>query len=600
MWEPPHDVKSWRAFWALPADSAPYLTRPEPVGVDDPAWDDLAEWDAYWDAWHEWRCAQLEARYHLGIYYDRAEADRRMAFFRALKPSKGKWDSPYLRLLAWEEQQTVRTMYGYKRADGMRLFRDIFVFVPKKQGKGDLAGGVVLDQLFIEHEPGTEVYGAAKNSVQARIVYERAYSMVKTCPALARRAKLLDSTKTIVVPDPNGADGYYKVLSADVGSQEGPSMQCLVADEVHVIPAKLLDVLTDGSGAARRQPLKFYTTTAGDDFEMPWYALLGYAKGVEDGVIEDPSFLPVLYMVREDEGEDWHDEAMWYKANPSLGTLINIDEMRSEYAKARAMPEKQASFKRRRLNIPVPDEAMRYLPMAEWDACDVTGDLVALVKRRDELLAEMKGEQGVGWLDLSSQTDLTTFGLAFNRPDGSVVVLPWFFLPKDNLAKRSHRDRAHYQSWADSGFVELTDGNKVDYRVVRVHINAMRDAGYKFREIAYDDWNAGKIETELGEEDGFVMVPITQNVKQMNAPTKELLGLTLSASLKHGGNPVLRYMADNMNVKVDGNERVLPMKNKSTGRIDGIVGIIMALSRLTRQDPPPRRSVYEDRGIEYL
>ena len=585
MWEDPHDVKSWRAFWALPTDCGPYRARPEVSLLDPSTFDDLAEWDAYWTAWHEWRCSVLEARYELGIHYDHREADRRVNFFRALKPSKGKWDSPYLRLIAWEEQQVVRTMYGYQRGDGTRLFRDIFVFVPKKQGKGDLAGGVVLDQLFLEGEPGTEVYGAAKNSIQARIVYERAYAMVKTCPALARRAKLLDSTKTIVVPDPHGADGYYKVLSADAGSQEGPSMQCLVADEVHVIPAKLLDVLTDGSGAARRQPIKFYTTTAGEDFSMPWYALLEFAKGVEDGVVSAADFLPVLYMVREDEGEDWQDEASWYKANPSLGTLINIEEMRSEYAKALAMPNKKASFKRRRLNIPVADGATRYLPMDAWDKCGPTGDVRMLAQIRDKMLEDMKGQQAVGWLDLSSRIDLTTFGLLFKRPDGTYVPIPWFFIPKENLQKRSARDRAHYQDWADHGFLVLTDGDCVDQRVVREHINAVR-ADYIFREIAYDDFDAGKIAIELQDEDGFVMVPITQNIKQMNAPTKHLLTLTIGGRIAHGGNPVLRYMADNMNVKTDGNERVQPMKNKSTGRIDGIVGIIMALDRLIGADEP--------------
>jgi len=225
--------------------------------------------------------------------------------------------------------------------------------------------------------------------------------------------------------------------------------------------------------------------------------------------------------------------------------------------------------------------------MTSWDACDVTGSLAELAAVRRRLMDELKGQHCVGWLDLSSMTDLTTFGLLFDRPDGSVVPIPWFFLPKENLDKRGSKDRAYYRAWADAGFVTLTEGNKVDYRAVRGQINQARTDGYRFLEIAYDVWNAGKLETELSEEDGFVMVPIDQNIKQMNAPTKELLGLTLAGQVKHGGNPVLRYMADKLTVKVDPNERVQPMKNKSSGRIDGVVGIIMALSRLIRCGEEP-------------
>lgn len=580
MWERPHDVASWRAFWHLPD------------GHEDFTEDD-------WTRWHEWRCDVLEERYGLGVHYDEAEADRRLRFFRALPLTQGRWAGQRFVPMPWQEQLVLRALYGYVREDGTRLFHECFVYVAKKNGKGDLAAGVVLDQLFLEDEAGAEVYGAAKNSKQAAIVYQRAQSMVKASPPLRQRCHLLESVKRVRVPNPQGADSFYQVLSADVGSLEGPSMQCLVADEVHVIPAALLDVITDGSGAAREQPLKLYTTTAGNDFSMPWYDLLQFAQGVEDGVIESPYFLPVLFMLRPDEGDDWMDEATWSKANPSLGVTITLDGLREEFEKAKAMPAKQASFKRRRLNIPVADDALRYLPMSEWDACGPTGSLATLAEARERAMTELAGQQAVGWLDLSSRTDITTFGLLFPRPDGVVVPLPWFFIPKENLDKRGERDRAHYRQWAEYGFIELTEGNVTDYRALRTRINALRET-FVFREIAYDDWNAGKIEQEL-LEDGFTMVPVKQSISSMNPGTKELLSLTMSGKLHHLGNPVLRYMADNLAVRMDQNERVQPMKNKSTGRIDGIVGIVMALDRIIRHEeaaPPPQP--YKDRDVLVL
>jgi phage terminase large subunit-like protein len=236
--------------------------------------------------------------------------------------------------------------------------------------------------------------------------------------------------------------------------------------------------------------------------------------------------------------------------------------------------------------------------MDAWDACDVTGDVTKLAKVRAQMLDDLKGRQAIGWLDLSSVTDITTFGLLFPQPNGDVIPLPWFFLPRENLDRRGELDHAHYRSWADHGFLELTDGTRNDYRAVRALIQRVRE-DYKFTDIAYDDWNAGGIETLLTEEDGFTMIPIRQNISTLSQPTKELLGLTLTGQMKHGGNPVLRYMADKFVVKEDQNERVMPLKNKATGRIDGIMGIVFALSRFLRPEPEEEEtpSIYSTRGI---
>jgi phage terminase large subunit-like protein len=582
----PGDVAGWREFWRLP------------VGCEDFT-------AADWTAWHEWRCSALEARHGLGIHYDAAEADDHVDFARSLKLGLGEWAGRHFEPMAWQEHQILRPLFGYVRGDGTRLFREVFVYVPKKQGKSDLAAIIVNDQLFLEGEPGSEVYGAAKNSKQAALIFKRVHSMLKQEPDLMRQCKVLESSKKVNVPNPSGADSFYQVITADVGANEGPSVQCLSLDEIEQVPGKLFEVLTDGSTAARRQPIKFFTGTGGDDFSLPWYPMLGYAQGVEDGIVDDPTFLPVLYMVRDDE--NWNDPACRRRANPSLGVTITWEDMESEYAKALAMPHKQGSFKRRRLNMPVADDAVRFLPMGSWDACapkDAEGraivtDLAALAAIRVRMLEDLKGRQCVGWLDLSSTTDLTTFGLLFPNPDGSVVVLPWVFLPSDNLDARGSIDRAQYRAWAEHGFLELTEGNRVDLRVVREHVNRVR-ADYVFREIAYDDWNAAGIETMLGEEDGFDMKPVPQNISHMSAPTKMLLRLVLGGDIDHGGNPVARYCADNLKVNVDSNERVRPDKGKATGRIDVVTGIIMALSRLVEMQEPQQESVYETRGAIFL
>jgi phage terminase large subunit-like protein len=215
-------------------------------------------------------------------------------------------------------------------------------------------------------------------------------------------------------------------------------------------------------------------------------------------------------------------------------------------------------------------------------------DLDALGKIRARMLDDLAGRQGYGWLDLSSKTDITTFGLVVPRDDGTVTLMPWFFIPRDNIRERGERDAALYEQWAHYGFIELTDGNVSDYDYLRKRINEIRHGagGIRFQEIAYDDWNAGGLEQHL-IEDGFTMVPTAQSIKSLSPGTKELLALTLSGRADHGGNPVLRYMADNLVVESDTNERVRPTKAKSTGRIDGIVGCVMGLDRVMRHEEQP-------------
>jgi phage terminase large subunit-like protein len=582
MWERPHDVESWRAFWALPPGHADY---------DEDTW----------TKWHEWRCEVLEKRYGLGIHYDPQMADFHLGFYRALKHTKGEWQGLSFEPLPWQEHQVLRPVFGYMRGNGLRLYRRAFVFVPKKQGKSELAAGTVLDQLFAEDEPGAEVYGAAKDYDQASGVFDVVHGMIKQSQYLKDRCKVLESTRRVIVPSSEGSNSRYHVLSAELGSKEGPSIQALVIDEVHVVPDKMIDVLTDGSGAARRQPLFLFITTAGENVLSRAYELFEYAQGVEDGEVPDEAFLPVLYFVRIDEGENWEDEEVWRRVNPSMGHTTTFEEFKAAFLEAKFMPSKRASFMRRRLNIFVADDASRYIPMEQWDACGPkvsVNDLSVAIAARQKLIEEVISTkaQGVGWMDLSSMTDITTFGLLFSLPDRRTIVIPFFFLPRENLAKRSERDRARYVQWAEAGLITLTDGSSTDYRAVRQCINKAREDGFKFREVAYDDWNAGKLEVELAEEDGFTMTPIPQNMSRMSSPTKHLLGLVLDKLIDHGGNPVLRWMADNMNVKVDQNERVQPVKNRSRGRIDGVVGIIMALERVMFEEPE-KHSVYEERGV---
>ncbi len=229
---------------------------------------------------------------------------------------------------------------------------------------------------------------------------------------------------------------------------------------------------------------------------------------------------------------------------------------------------------------------VRWLSLEAWDACGGgTIDASSLADR-------------CCWagLDLSTTTDISALVLLFRDPDGGVTLLPWFWIPGDNTRKREHRDRVPYETWARQGLLETTPGNVIDYDRIRAQINAL---GKRFciREIAIDRWNATQLALQL-QGDGFEVVAFGQGFKDMSAPTKEWEKLVLCGRLRHGGHPVLRWMAGNVAVETDAAGNLKPSKKRSTERIDGIVAGIMGLARAQLDHEPA--SVYETRGLIIL
>ena len=256
------------------------------------------------------------------------KADWAVRFIRGgLTHTKGKWNGQPFTLLPWQEYQVVRPLFGTLREDGLRQYRMCYCEIPKKNGKSELAAAIALLLLFGDQEAGAEVYGAAASRGQATIVYRPASRMVRKNRTLRRLGNITDSTKNISVPS---TDSFYQVLSADAGVHHGYDAHGVIFDELHTQKTReLWDTLTEGAGDAREQPLVVAITTAGWDRNSVCYEMHRYAEQVRDGVIEDPTFLPVIYGL--EEGDDWEDEESWKKANPSLGHTIQIETLRTVF-----------------------------------------------------------------------------------------------------------------------------------------------------------------------------------------------------------------------------------------------------------------------------
>ena len=516
-------------------------------------------------------------------HYDKAQADFAVGFIECLCHTKGRWAGKPFKLLPWQEQ-IVRDIFGTLKADGNRQFTTAYIEIPKKNGKSELAAAIALYMLFADGEASPEVYGAAADRQQAAIVFDVAHQMVNMTAALAKRSKILTANKRIVSGFNNG---FYQVLSAEVTSKHGLNVSGLVLDEVHAQPnRKLYDVLTKGSGDAREQPLYFLITTAGNDTNSICYELHQKALDIIEGRKVDPTFYPVIYGAPE--SADWTSPAVWKEANPSLGDTITMEKVQAACESAKQNPAEENSFRQLRLNQWV-KQAVRWMPMDKWDACD-------FVVNEDELA----GRVCYGGLDLSSTTDITAFVLVFPPLDeeDKYHILPYFWIPEENVDLRVRRDHVPYDLWEKQGTLLTTEGNVVHYGYIEKFIEKLNER-FNIREIAYDRWGAVQMVQNL-EGMGFTVVPFGQGFKDMNPPTKELMKLTLEKRIAHGGHPVLRWMMDNIFIKTDPAGNIKPDKEKSTEKIDGVVATIMALDRAIRCGLDNGESVYDERGILLL
>lgn len=516
-----------------------------------------------------------------GEWFDEETADNAVAFFPGyLEFIEGERAGQPFDLEPWQKA-IVGCLFGWKRADGLRRYRESLVYVPRKNGKTPFCAGIVCLVMFTDGEPGAQLYSAASELEQAKLVYRHAAGMIERNPELSERCKVYRTYKSI---EHHGTSSVYKALSADAHTKHGFNSHLVIVDELHAHKdPELVDVLTTSTGS-RRQPLIIHITTADYARESVCNTKHDYACKVRDSVVSDSSFLPVVYEASVDE--DWTDEKVWYRVNPNLGVSVRLDYMRQQCQLARDEPSSENRFKRLHLNIRTQQD-IRWLQLEPWGKCGGKIDVAALA-----------GRTCFGAIDLSTKFDISSFCLCFPPAEDDE---PWKFLwrhwiPSENAEKREKRDRVPYLTWARQGFITLTPGSVIDYDFIKEAIG--EDARtYDIREIAYDTWNATQIALQLGDS-GATMVEFGQGFKSMSEPAKELEKMIVSQQMCHGDNPVLNWMASHVAVEMDAAGNIKPSKKKSTERIDGIVTAVMALGRAMVNESGP--NPYDTRGVIYL
>jgi len=508
--------------------------------------------------------------------FSKERANRALSFISSLKHTKGVWHGKNFKLLPWQEK-IVSEIFGTIKPNGYRQYTQSYVEIPKKQGKSELAAAIALYLTCGDGEPGAEVYGCAANKQQASIVFDVAVGMVEQNKTLRKLCKITPSQNRI---DFLPLKSFYQVLSSESPTKHGLNIHGVIFDELHAQPdRKLYDVMSFGAGDARKQPLFFTITTAGNDRHSICYEIHQKAQDLLAGRKKDPTFYPVIYGMKEDE--DWADEAVWRRVNPSIDVTVDIDKLRTAYNSAKENTAEENLFRQLRLNQWV-KQTIRWMPMDAWDKC----------AEHHIDIDDLKGRECYAGLDLSSTTDLTAVVLLFPPQDENepYIVLPYFWLPEDTLKLRVKRDKVPYDIWKQKGWLFTTEGNCLDYSYVEEFLRNL-NREYEIKELVFDGWNARHFVQKL---EGFTAVEYSQSYKSMSPPTNELMRLVLNNQIAHGGNIPLRWMADNVYASQDSSGNIKLDKKKSTEKIDGMIALVMALARALIDKPTG--SIYDVRG----
>ena len=539
--------------------------------------------DAKRAGWGPWIRSEADERALLnGAYFDVAAAERVRGFYSdLLVHSKGKFAGQPFHLLDWQYLDVIGPIYGWRRADGSRRYRRAYVEIPKKNGKSTIASGVALYHLVADGESGAEVYLSAADRDQAGIVYTEAANMVHASAELSAILEVRKATKLILYPDERSK---LEAIAADADSAEGKNASAIILDELHAWRGREFFESILYSGRAREQPLMFMITTAGDDMTGVCYEEHEKAIRVMKGEEFDDRYFG--YIRAADVDDDWKSPATWAKANPSLGVTIKEDEFAADCAEAAGNPRKENAFKRYGLNLWIGASAA-------WISSDVWASCYEAFN--EEQLAELDAWGGI---DLSRTQDLSA--LVWIVPvDELYYVVERLFMPKDLIREKEKTDKVPYGAWVQEGWITATEGNVVDYKYIRSAVR--KDAEiFTVAEIGFDPYNAEYLcNQQLREEDGLETIAVAQTMAKMGPPSTAFESLLKQRRFRHRKNPALDWMVGNAVAKEDENKNIRPNKLRSRGRIDGLIALLIGLSRALPAEGAGG-SFYDDNELESI
>jgi phage terminase large subunit-like protein len=481
------------------------------------------------------------------------------------KHSKGKMGGKAFVLELWQKAM-LAALFGFvHKIDGTRKYRELVFVVARKNGKSALGSAIALYMLMADGEAGPEIVSAATKKDQAKIIWSESKRMVKKSPVLSKRIRPLVAEMIC-----DGNDGTYKPLSSDSNTLDGLNIHCSLIDELHAIQDKnLYDVIVDGM-SAREQPLSIITTTAGTVregiFDIKYDECERIINGYDDkDGYKDERILPIMYEL--DNRKEWTVEEAWPKANPGLGTIKSIDQLKSKVHKAQSNPILVKNLLCKDFNI-------RETTSEAWLTFETINNTETYK------LSDLNPKYGIGGVDLSSTVDLTAACVLFRvQGDPKIYFKHMYWLPEDLLEQRTKEDKIPYDIWRDMGLLRTCQGNSVHAKyVTQWYLELMNEHGIYFPFIGYDSWSAKywveEMEGYFGKE---CMRPVIQGKKTLSSPMKSLGADLESKLIIYNNNPVTKWCLTNTAVDVDRNDNIQPIKTShQRRRIDGLAAMLNA------------------------
>ena len=527
--------------------------------------------------------------------FDEKRADYVCEFLGLLAFGSGDWAGKPFQLQEWQ-REPIREFYGtiledWEANQKFRIFQYLYLEIPKKNGKTEVAAALGLYHLVGDGEKNPQVYICAADKENASICFNAMCAMIDARPWLAKKVKQVPSQKKIVLAD---GSGFIKVLSAEAYSKHGYNASCVIFDELHAQPNRALwDIMTFGAGSARLQPVWIVLTTAGDDpdrHSIGWEIhaqcrkILAARAGTGPAEDDNPIWLPVMYGMPDEPEEiekiDIYDEETWRRCNPSIGITIPLRTIRQEAADAKKSEAKERLFRWLRLNQWIATKAVGWLPLTLYDRTQwhvaALEESMKGPQLRTAMRQSLAGKKCFGGLDLAATTDLAALVLEFPPQPGldHWVVLTHAWRPREGVVEAEKRDHVPYRDWERAGYITLCGGDMNDFDQIK---DAIRDAAklYKLQILGVDPYLSREISGSLMKE-GINVLEIRQNMTELSPPMKDIERKLRGGEMYHDHNTASRWCFGNVRCAVDGNENIKPMKNKSIGRIDITVAWIIS------------------------
>lgn len=500
--------------------------------------------------------------------FDPAKGEKVAKFLQLLPHTKGKWAGKreLIKLEPWQLFSVCVPFGWLRKKDGTRRYRTLLVFVPRKNGKSIIGGGLGVYMFTADSEFGAEVYSGATTEKQAWEVFRPAKQMIERTPELREHFGVEVNASNMV----RLSDGSrFEPVIGKPGDGSSPS--CAIVDEYHEHQdSTLFDTMETGMGA-REQPVMLVITTAGSSIGGPCHQLVRDSERMLEGVIDRPDLWPALFTI--DQGDDWTSEEALRKANPNFGISISDDFLLARQRDAMQSATRQATFRTKHLNEWV-GAKNAWLNMLRWKEAP---------SRKS--LAELDGRPCFIGLDLASKIDIAGNVMLFPPVEGDPLwhVHGRYYLPEARVIEELDSNTARYREFDALGLLTLTDGEVIEFEVIKEDLREFAGR-FDVQAVAYDPWQATQLAQEM-ELEGLPMVEVRQTVQNISEPMKEVEALVLQRKLAHGDCPVLTWMASNVVAKLDVKDNIYPNKERPENKIDGMVGLIMATSRAIAQGP---------------